>query len=527
MAEAAQEHYKKTGQPCNGYGQHNDSGLPDGLRETAAPPVAKGEQQLTALSYAIRARVVCKYLGQLGLVVTALTIVPMAVAFATGDSTGGLRYVVVIGILGGASGLASRLPKPSHVQSNEAMAATALAFVLTPLIMTYPLMSAGAGFVDTLFEAVSGITTTGLSTLPDIAGQPPAFLFARSWMQWYGGLGIVVLSVGLLAGHHVASRRLFEPDATSENIVTTTRTHARRVLLVYLILTGLGLVAMSLTSANPLAAVTHTLSSVSTGGFSTYTDSLAGAAGTGAAWVVTLLSFCGAIALPLYYWTYLRGFKQAFADPELRALFLVCLALVTALFIAFDTRMPAVQALKHAVVMGISAQTTTGYSSLPVDHLSAIVKTLLMGAMLVGGSVGSTAGGIKLLRALIALRVMSLTIRRTAVPAHAVVQSRLGERVLESEDIERAVVLILLYLGLVVLSWLPFVAAGFAPLDALFEVISATATVGLSTGISHAHLHPALKGILCFDMLAGRLEIIALLVLLYPGTWFGKKAESI
>ena len=489
--------------------------------------MAKGEQQITALSYAIRARVVFKYLGQLGLVVTALTVVPMGVAFLTGDTTGGLRYLAVVALLGIASGLASRLPKPSRVQANEAMAATALAFVLTPLIMTYPLMSAGAGFVDTLFEAVSGITTSGLSTLPDIAGQPPSFLFARSWMQWYGGLGIVVLSVGLLAGHHVASRRLFEPEATSENIVTTTRTHARRVLLVYLLLTGIGLAAMSLTSVNPLAAVAHTLSSVSTGGFSTYRDSLAGAAGTGATWVVTVLSFCGAIALPLYYWTYLRGAKQALSDPELRTLVFACLVLVTALFIAFDTRMPALQALKHAVVMGISAQTTTGYSSLPVDRFSAFVKSLLMGAMLVGGSVGSTAGGVKLLRALIALRMVSLTIRRTAVPAHAVVQSRLGERALENEDIERAMVLILLYLGLVALSWLPFLAAGLPPLDALFEVVSATATVGLSTGISHAHLHPVLKGILCFDMLAGRLEIIALLVLLYPGTWFGKKAESI
>ena len=112
------------------------------------------------------------------------------------------------------------------------------------------------------------------------------------------------------------------------------------------------------------------------------------------------------------------------------------------------------------------------------------------------------------------------------MPSHAVVQAQLGGRHLEDDDLLRALVLMALFGAVILLSWLPFVAVGYDPLDALFEVVSATATVGLSTGITNMALPDALKAVLCVDMLAGRLEIVALLIVLYPGTWFGKRAES-
>ena len=138
----------------------------------------------------------------------------------------------------------------------------------------------------------------------------------------------------------------------------------------------------------------------------------------------------------------------------------------------------------------------------------------------------SHVGGIKILRLLILLRLLQLTIRRIALPSHAVVQAQLGGRRLDDDDLLKALLLITLFGVVILLSWFPFVAAGYDPLNALFEVVSATATVGLSTGITHSGLSPFLKAILCMDMLAGRLEIVALLIVLYPGTWFGKRAES-
>jgi trk system potassium uptake protein TrkH len=133
--------------------------------------------------------------------------------------------------------------------------------------------------------------------------------------------------------------------------------------------------------------------------------------------------------------------------------------------------------------------------------------------------VGSTAGGVKLLRILILIRVIQLAILRTQVPRHAVVHPEVGGHPLEGPQIEHALLVLLLFPLVILLSWLPFLASGYAPLDALVEVVSAVGTVGLSTGITGPDLEPGLKLLLGLDMLLGRLEILALLVLVYPGTW--------
>ena len=117
-------------------------------------------------------------------------------------------------------------------------------------------------------------------------------------------------------------------------------------------------------------------------------------------------------------------------------------------------------------------------------------------------------------------------LRRTTTPLHAISTPYLGQQKLESEDAILALQIILLFLMIIFLSWIPFVVLGYDPLDSLFEVVSASGTVGLSSGISRPELEPLLKGILCIDMLAGRVEIFALLVVLYPRTWFGRREKT-
>jgi trk system potassium uptake protein TrkH len=111
------------------------------------------------------------------------------------------------------------------------------------------------------------------------------------------------------------------------------------------------------------------------------------------------------------------------------------------------------------------------------------------------------------------------------MPPHAVAQPYLSGHKLDNDDIQRSLQLILLFTGITLLSWLAFVAAGYDPLDALFEVASACGTAGLSSGITRPELEPVLKGVLCFDMLAGRLEVIALLLVLYPRNWIGRRVK--
>jgi trk system potassium uptake protein TrkH len=143
--------------------------------------------------------------------------------------------------------------------------------------------------------------------------------------------------------------------------------------------------------------------------------------------------------------------------------------------------------------------------------------------MLIGGSLGSTAGGMKLLRLLILYRVLQLYFMRTAVPERAVLTPRLGAVALGNDDIRQSLILMTLFTLSLIVSWLAFLAYGYPAMDSLFEVSSALATTGLSTGISHESLPATLKLVLCLDMLLGRLEVFALLVLLYPRTWHERR----
>jgi trk system potassium uptake protein TrkH len=483
-----------------------------------------------ALTYALRGRVVGKYLGQLGLMLAVLTLVPLAVSLVEGETGLSWRYLHVVLVLAAVGAPLARIPPPERIRESEALAVVALAFVASALVMTWPFTAAGLPFTDALFETVSGVTTTGLSTVADPQTLPRTFRFARAWMQWYGGLGIAVLSVALLMGHQAAARRLVDVPG-AETLAAATRTHARRMLTVYLVLTCVGVVAVLLTGADVFTAGVHVLAAVSTGGFSPYVNSLAGLPNGAARGVLTALSFCGAVSLPLYWAAFHRGAGgsragwRVLGDPELKALAALAavVAVVLALSLHLESGLDWPKAVAHALFMGVSAQTTTGFASLPVAGLSATALAVMIVAMTAGGSVGSTAGGVKLLRVLILANVVRTALRTATAPPHAVLAPRLGGREIEPEDTVRALALIALFAGVVLASWLPFLAQGYDPLEALFEVVSATGTVGLSTGITSAALSTPLKGVLMADMLLGRVEIVALLVLLYPRTWFGRR----
>lgn len=220
-----------------------------------------------AVRYSIRLPVVLKYFGQLNFVLAALTLVPLTVSVLFGDYSISLRYTIVAASLF-ASGLAlSRLPVPRRIQTNEAMVVSAMAFLCTSLLMTYPMTGSGLSFIDGFFEAVSAVTTTGLSTRATVADKPETFLFARAWMQWYGGLGIVVLALAVMIQPGQAAKRLGDIGDYEDDLIGATRSHVRIVLLVYTILTGMGIVILAALGTGWWDAMLYIFAAVSTGGF--------------------------------------------------------------------------------------------------------------------------------------------------------------------------------------------------------------------------------------------------------------------
>jgi trk system potassium uptake protein TrkH len=184
------------------------------------------------------------------------------------------------------------------------------------------------------------------------------------------------------------------------------------------------------------------------------------------------------------------------------------------------------QASRHGILNAFSALSTAGFSTLDISQISAGAKLILICSMFLGGCVGSTAGGIKILRLLIVTKVIQFFFHRASTPRQAVVEASIGKRRLEQDEIQGAMSIIFLYLACITISWLIFVSMGHNPLDSLFEISSAIGTVGLSSGITTPDLNPLLKMVLCADMLLGRLEILAWIVLFYPRTWIGRKLEE-
>jgi len=483
--------------------------------------------QASSLRYAVRPRVFGRHLGQLGLVLAVLTLVPLLVALAWGDTRIALRYAAIVAGLAGLGWSLARVRAPSDVQANEGMVLVAVMFLLSPALMAWPMMASGMGYVDALFEAISGVTTTGLSTRATFEGAPEAFLFARAWMQWYGGLGIVVFSLALVVQPGLVARGLASGESQTGGLVGGTRAYARWVLIVYGGVTGVGLAGALLSGLGIEDAVLFVLPAVSTGGFAPVSDSLSSLAFAPQAWILALC-LAGAVPLTVVHGLWRRRRPAPLDGLQAGALFLAVvlgtLALGASLRLADG--MPWTHVIHHAAVLAASAQSTAGFSALPVSGLSDISKLLLAMAMAVGGGVGSTAGGIKLLRMIVAARICANIVVRTGLTRHAVLGARLRGKRLQPGEIQAALALITMFVGVVAVSWLPFVALGYDPVDSLFEVVSATGTVGLSAGVTGAGLPPLLKGILCADMLLGRLEIVAWLVLLAPGTWVGRRREA-
>ena len=479
-----------------------------------------------SLQFAVRPRLVIKYLGVLVLPLAGLTIVPMGVALIAGEFGISLRFAVIVVGLATAGWLCVRLPCAAAIQQNEALVTSVALFLTAALAYAIPFQGYGIPPEDAVFEAISAVTSTGLSTLNTVENKPASFLFARAWLQWIGGLGVVVLALALLIDPGSSARRLGFSEREIDDIEGGTRAHARRVLWVYLALTGFGVALLLALGLSPFDAIVHTLAAVSTGGFSSYDASLAGLAWWPARVGVIVLGFAGALSFAWYYSAIFKNWRTWLNDRRFVALTVTCL-LSGALMVLFTSvQDKSFERWSDALLLAVSAQTTSGFNTIPVSEFPPATQLTLIGSMLIGGDAGATAGGIKLWRLLILMRVAQFVMLRVSTPEHSRMPLRVAGERLHPRELETAVAVVLVYLLVIGCSWTVFLVYGVAPFAALFEIVSAIGTVGLSVGVTGPDLAPGLKLVLGVDMLMGRLEMLAVIVLLLPSTWVGKRRRS-
>lgn len=481
-----------------------------------------------ALGRPVRPRVVLHRFGRIALTLSGLAAIPAVVAFATGDIGFGLRCAAMCGLVLVVAWQLHRIHAPEDVRGNEALVIVALVFLAAALLMTWPFMAAGIDPLDAFFEAVSGITTTGLSTLSTVEHRPAAFLFARAWTQWYGGLAIIALAFAFTIGPGPAARRLASIEGQPEDLVSTTRLWARRALTIYGVLTILGILLILPFGLSPLDTVAQVLAAISTGGFATHDASIAALGGWPVQAVLLLIALAGAISFTLYDQMWRRGWRSLFADVGVRTLVVLLATASVLLFVEMVVvgGRSWTESLTLAPMLATTAQSTTGFAPTDIAALDPGSKLVLILTMFIGGDSGSTAGGIKIVRLLLILRLLQVVFLRATLPRGAVIEIEIGGRRFAPADVQATLGIALLYIAAAVVSWLAFVLDGAPALDSLFDVVSALSTTGLSAGVVTPALAPALKAVLCLDMLMGRLEIIAFLVLVYPGTWLGRRSRA-
>jgi trk system potassium uptake protein TrkH len=367
-----------------------------------------------------------------------------------------------------------------------------------------------------------------LTTSADIESKTTSFLFARAWMQWCGGLGFVIMSLVLFLPRGMVAKDLAVTEDIRDDLLGGTRAFTRKVARVYLAMSLGAFLFLVLAGGGFRDAALYARAAVSTGGFAPRAGSLAGTAGLGFNLVVMLACLAGSFPLILYF-RMMHG-RRMLREYLVQVIAVIGSGLLVSLVVlwALWAEGPASleQMLYHAPMLGYSSQTTAGFSTLDAALLPDGAKAALIAGMAVGGGIGSTAGGFKILRLLIFARLVQLLVYRTSIAPHATFCERFAGRRLEADEIRTHLLVIMLFGAVVFVSWISFVAVGFEPVDSLFEVVSATGTVGLSTGVTSAGLPAALKLILCADMLLGRLEFVAVLVCVSPHSWIGRHKDA-
>lgn len=476
------------------------------------------------LSFAVRPRVLARLTGRVALLLTGINAPLVLLSLIDQEWEGAGAHAGVLAVLLGLWVLLSRGRPAAVPQTNEAMVLSAIAFGLGSAALALPWWAEGVPFIDALFEGVSAVTTTGLSTLDSVENKPWSFLFARAWGQWSGGLMIVLLALFLTLERGAVAGRWLSYQLTAEEVMLGSRAWMRTMAMVYSSITVVTIAAFLAVGLDPWNALLHGLTTVCGGGFAADDASIAGIGDRGVQAVGMIGGVFGAISFLI--WPQLRKgrWREVLGAPELRVFATLCIAGAMVLFgtMTLLSGLPWRETLWDAALMSLSCQTTTGFSTLDLRPLDPVSKLVMTVQMLLGGDTASAAGGIKMFRLIAMLRLVQGAIARTALAPHAVFPTRAGE----ADLIRGTATVVTLFAVMLLLSWSIFLGAGIDPIDALYDCASALSICGASVGVaSHALAWP-LKLVLTVGMLVGRLEIVAVLVLFYPRTWIGRRQDE-
>ncbi len=431
-----------------------------------------------------------------------------------------LQWIVVTCIIflvaGGIFRIIGRTDDETRVR--HAMVTAALSWLIISLVSAIPFYYiAKINFLSSFFESVAGWTGTGLTMFSHPSQLNHTLQFWRSFMQWIGGVGVIVLTLVILARPGTGGVTLYRSEAREDKIRPSIVSTVKIIWWIFILYTGIGILLLYLAGMPLWDAINHCMTGLATGGFSITDDSMASYSTIIQILLIPLM-IAGAIAFSAHY-DLLRGkIKKFFKDSQTQALIvLIFIGAFLLTYFNMSIYNTFLASFKYSAFQFISALTCTGFSTTGLAQWNDEAKFLLSIAMVIGGAAGSTAGGIKLFRFILLSKGVGWKLRRIFLPSKSTFGYKLGGRVLGKEEAieelsEASIIsfmwLILLIIGIFVI--MVTTNAGLA--NSAFEVCSAQGNVGLSIGITSLGMNPIAKFMLILNMWVGRLEIIPILV---------------
>ncbi len=435
---------------------------------------------------------------------------------------------LVTGFIAGALILTNRGTLPP-LSAKQAFVLTSLSWLSLTGFAALPFAFSGLNlsYTDAFFEAMSGLTTTGATIITDLDNAPPSILLWRALLQWFGGIGIIVMAISVLPMLNVGGMQLFrlESSDTSEKILPRTAQIAGSITRLYFAITLACMLAYLAAGMGGFDAVTHAMTTIATGGFSTRNESFAAFAPSVS---IVAVVFMLASALPFVaYLQLVNGkFNKFIQDGQIRTFLLLVLAATIAMWgyqLAMQVTSPA-DALLAAAFNTTSIITGTGYVNTNYDQWGSFAISVFFILTFIGGCAGSTSCGLKIFRLQVIVKAGWRYIRQLTLP-NGVFVIRYNGRLLDDDVANSVVAFVLIF----ILSFggvaIALSLMGLAPITALSAAAASIANVGPGLGPeigptgTYAGLPDSAKWVLCFGMLLGRLEFLTILVMFSPSFW--------
>lgn len=462
----------------------------------------------------------------------AAMLVPAAVDFFLGnpDWRVFVSSAVLVGAPAAACALATRA-SPPRVNARFAFLLVNLLWVTSAIVGAIPFMLASIrlGLTDAVFEAVSALTTTGSTVISGLDALPPGLLLWRSLLQWMGGLGVVALGLFVLPLLRIGGISFFriESSDTADRPFARFSTFTVALVGIYTVLTLLCALSYATAGMTGFDAVNHAMTTLATGGFSTHDASL-GYYGENSAviWVGTVFMFVAGLPFSILMLLVLRGRLEALGDRQILVYvgFCVIFTLSVAVYLRVQSDFTPFEALTHSAFNFVSLITTTGFASTDYSLWGAFPVACAFLATILGGCSGSTAGGIKAYRFLILFETMRSGLRQLVYPS-SVATVRYGDRRVDTDMQDTAVLFICAFVVIWAITLILLAATGLDFMTAATGALTALTNVGPGLGDivgpagNFSELPDAAKWVLGGAMILGRLEILAVLVLLSPAFW--------